>query len=393
MTEITYTLPATSRIELNPAALENNLDFLRKYIGPQTKISSVVKANAYGHGFNQFIPLAEGMGIDHFSVFSSHEAFQVNSIKSTATRLMIMGWLSDDEIEWAIQNNIEFYVFDLSRLESAISLSRKLGKPAKIHFEVETGMNRTGLNRKELRQAVEMIKHHPDNVHVTGVCTHFAGAESIANYYRVQAQIRKYKKIVAWMETQGIRPEFRHTASSAAALSYPATRMDLVRIGIAQYGFWPSAEIYMDYVHSLKEKIDPLQRMLSWKSEIMSIKDVREGEFVSYGTTYLAQSDKRIAVIPVGYASGFSRSLSNQGRVLIDGQRVAVIGLVNMNMLIADITHIPNAQPGDEVVLIGRQGDLEISVASFSEISNQLNYELLTRLPQDINRVVKPLTQ
>ncbi|NQV03573.1 MAG: alanine racemase [Bacteroidia bacterium] len=385
-----YTVPPTSWIELDPAALENNLRFLRKYIGPQTKISSVVKANAYGHGIIQFVPLAESMGIDHFAVFSSHEAFDVHKIKAKDTRLMIMGWLSDDEVEWAISHQIEFYVFDLARLESAITISRRLRIPAMIHLEVETGMNRTGLNRKEFPKVIRMILDNDKDVKLTGVCTHFAGAESIANYYRVQLQFRTYKRIIKWMASKEVRPEFLHTAGSAAALSFPSSRLDMVRIGIAQYGFWPSKEIYMDYIHSRKEKIDPLQRVISWKSAIMSIKDVQEGEFVSYGTTYLAESNKRIAVIPVGYATGFSRSLSNQGRVLIDGQRVGVIGLVNMNMLIADISHVSNARIGDEVVLIGKQGDMQISVASFSEISNQLNYELLTRLPQNINRIVHP---
>lgn len=179
---------------------------------------------------------------------------------------------------------------------------------------------------------------------------------------------------------------FRHTASSAAALSYPATRMDLVRIGIAQYGFWPSKEVFVDYIHSRRDKSDPLHRVLSWKSRIMGVKDVRMGEFISYGTTFLSTSDRRIATIPVGYANGFTRSLSNQGRLLIGGERVAVIGMVNMSMLIADITNVPDAKPGDEVVIIGKQGELEISVASFSEISDQLNYELLARLPEDIDR-------
>jgi alanine racemase len=121
----------------------------------------------------------------------------------------------------------------------------------------------------------------------------------------------------------------------------------------------------------------------------MSLKDVSQGEFISYGTTYLAQEDKRIAIIPVGYSHGFSRSLSNQGRVLINGQRVGVIGMVNMNMLIADVSTLPDVRLDDEVVIIGRQGDLEITVASFSEISNQVNYELLARLPSNIHRIIK----
>ncbi|MBU0765631.1 MAG: alanine racemase, partial [Bacteroidetes bacterium] len=131
-----------------------------------------------------------------------------------------------------------------------------------------------------------------------------------------------------------------------------------------------------------------LLRVISWKSRIMAIKYVRTGQFVSYGTTYLAQEDKKIAVIPVGYSYGYSRNLSNQGRILINGRRVSVIGLVNMNMLIADVTGIDDVNVGDEAVLIGRQGDLAITVHAFSELSSQLNYELLTRLPPGIPRIL-----
>jgi alanine racemase len=381
-------IESTSRLILNHEALKNNIEFLRSYIGRNVRISSVVKANAYGHGIDKFVPMAEKEGIRHFSVFSSEEAASVCRVKKPETRVMIMGWIYDGEIEWALQNKVEFYIFDISRLEKACQAASSLKVPARIHLELETGMNRTGLTKRELRKAVTFIHDHRECFEIKGICTHYAGAESIANYYRIQNQIRRFKRYVKWIREQGLEAETLHTASSAAALVYPNTRLDMVRIGIAQYGFWPSKETYLHYVHTTKDRSDPLQRIISWKSRIMSIKDVSEGEFVSYGTTYLAQSDKRIAIIPVGYANGFSRSLSNQGRVLIGGHRVAVIGMVNMNMLIADISQLPDAKPGDEVVLIGQQGSLEISVASFSEISDQLNYELLARLPDNISRKI-----
>ncbi len=379
-------IASTSSLTLDQEALRINLEFLRKQIGPHPKISSVVKANAYGHGINQFVPMAEKFGIDHFSVFSSDEAYEVCQLVSPTTQVMIMGWIYKEEIEWAISRDVEFYVFDIQRLKEAIRASKIVKKPARIHLELETGMNRTGLGKKNLELALKLIDANRDQIHLTGICTHLAGAESIANYHRVRSQLKRFKRTLRNIENRGFVPEFRHMASSAATLSYPATRMDLVRVGIAQYGFWPSQEIFMDYVRTSKDKSDPLKRVLSWKSRIMSLKDVKEGEFVSYGTTYLAASPTRIAVVPVGYASGFSRSLSNQGRVLIRGNRVGVIGLVNMNMMIVDVTKVPEAEQGDEVVIIGKQEDMEISVASFSEISNQLNYELLARLPQRIER-------
>ncbi len=134
-------------------------------------------------------------------------------------------------------------------------------------------------------------------------------------------------------------------------------------------------------------KKDPLRRVLRWKSKIMDVKQVKQGEFIGYGNFFQADKDMKIAIIPVGYYNGYSRSLSNQGKVLINNQRVSVIGMVNMNMIVGDVSKLKNVNIGDEVVIIGKQGKNQLSVASFSELSNQVNYELLTRLPQDINRI------
>ena len=177
-------------------------------------------------------------------------------------------------------------------------------------------------------------------------------------------------------------------SNSAASFIYPKARMDLVRIGIMLYGFWSSTEVFIRYFSNKPDQIDPLDRILSWKSQLMSIKEVKRGEFVSYGISYLAQTNIKTALIPIGYASGYSRSLSNKGRVLIRGQRCSVIGVVNMNMIIADITNVPDAEVGDEVVIIGKQNNLEIKVSAFSNISDQLDYEVLAHLSELIKRTV-----
>ena len=171
-------------------------------------------------------------------------------------------------------------------------------------------------------------------------------------------------------------------------MNYPKTINTMTRVGIMQYGFWPSKQVKVAYLANQKDKTDPLQRVISWKSKVMSIKTVNEGEYIGYGNSCLTETKTKIATIPVGYAHGFSRSLSNQGKVLINGTRVDIVGIVNMNMLIADITNLTEVKKGDEVVLIGEQNGQSISVASFSDLSNQLNYELLTRLPNDIPRIL-----
>lgn len=166
-------------------------------------------------------------------------------------------------------------------------------------------------------------------------------------------------------------------------------RLDMVRIGILQYGFWPSTETFIEYSQKHKTVDEPLHRVIAWRSKVMSIKDVKTGDYVGYGTSYLAQKDTKIGIVPVGYGHGFSRSLSNQGRALVNGTRVSVVGIVNMNCIAIDLSEVDEVNKGDEVTLIGRDGDLDVSVASFSEASNQLNYELLTRLPINIPHIVE----
>ena len=379
-----------STIFLSQSALKNNLDFLRKHIGDQVIISSVVKGNAYGHGISQFVHLAEECGIRHFSVFSAEEASLIMDSTQHGSKIMIMGSIDNNNLEWAIQNNIEFFVFELNRVQAAIDTASSIGVKAKIHLEIETGLNRTGFDKTELTKLVDLLIRNGDHIEIEGICTHFAGAESVANHVRVKSQIKIFNRLHKWLLSNGVVPKIRHTACSAAAMTYPKTIMDMVRIGILQYGYWPSTETFIYYLSKSKSpsRIDPLKRVISWKSSIMSIKRIRRGEFVGYGTSYLAQQDMQIATVPVGYSHGYSRSLSNIGRALVNNIRVGVVGVVNMNMMILDISEV-EANKGDEVILIGGDNSLEISVASFGELSNQLNYELLTRLPDRIPRIIK----
>ncbi len=381
-------MKSNSTLELSAAALRSNISFLRTMLGEECILSSVVKGNAYGHGIEVYTPLALKSGIKHFSVFNAVEAERVLRATEGQAEIMIMGLIDNADLEWAIVNNISFFVFDFERLQATLATAKRLKRAARIHIELETGFNRTGFGRNDLQAVADLILQNGEHLNAEGVCTHYAGAESVSNYLRVRNQIRTYGEYVQILADAGVKPRLRHTACSAAAITYPETRMDLVRIGIAQYGFWPSRETLIGYLTSNKNTEDPLRRVITWKSNVMTTKTVRAGEFVGYGTTFLAERDMSIAIIPVGYSEGFSRSLSNQGRVLIKGHRIGVIGKVNMNMLVADISSIPDTQPGDEVILIGNQQDLSISVSSFSELSEQLNYELLTRLPQDIPRTV-----
>ncbi|MBF6609012.1 MAG: alanine racemase [Flavobacterium sp.] len=375
-----------SIIELSRAALQQNLEFLRATFGKKIIFSSVVKGNAYGHGISEFVTLAHECGISHFSAFDAEEARIIKQCVGSNATIMIMGFVADEDLEWAIENDIQFFVFEKTRLQKAVKSAKKLGHKARLHIEVETGMNRTGFNENELRWVTQILQNEKEHLIFSGLCTHYAGAESVANYYRVKSQIQAYEKAYNFFKDSGLVPQLRHTACSASSMMFPETRMDLVRIGIMQYGLWPSPEVFVNYMNAKRIKSDPLKRVILWKSQVMSVKKVNAGDFVGYGTSYMAGSKMEIAVIPIGYSHGYSRSLSNHGHVLINGQRCLVVGTVNMNMITVDVTAAGNVRKGDEVVLIGNQQEAAISIASFSDFSNQLNYELLTRIARTIPR-------
>ena len=379
---------ASSLIEIDPALVKQNLSFIRGKPKKGVKLSAVIKGNAYGHGIEQMVPLLEEEGVNHFSVYGIEEANQFHKCSSEGSRLMVMGYIDPENFETTLRRGDEFFVYDLDEFKIAIAEAKKIGLKARVHLEFETGMNRTGMDESHLEEVVKLIVGNKPHLHLAGICTHFAGAESISNYYRIKKQRLRFKRYLNYFREKGVEFEVRHAACSAAMLRYPDTQYDMVRSGILIYGYWPNRETLIDYLTKNDLHRDPLTSVLTWKSKVMTIKKVDKGEYVGYGTSYLTNRKTTIAIIPIGYAYGYSRVLSNQGRALVNGQRVGVVGTVNMNMLALDVTEVEDVKKGSEVVFIGTQGERRISVASFGELSSQLNYELLARLPHNIPRII-----
>ncbi len=377
----------SSKIELSQSALKQNINFIRKKIGDDAILSSVVKANAFGHGIETFVPMAEKAGVKHFSVASSYEAWEVREACTKESTIMIMGILYDEDLEWVIEHEVEFFVFDLPRLEKAKEVAEKLGKKAIIHLEVETGGNRTGLDESELDEAIRFLKENRESIRFEGFCTHFAGIENLSNRFRTKNQLEKFEELYRQVEANEITPKLRHTACSAAALAYPETVMDMVRIGTAQFGMWPSPDIYNMHLQQVGKTSDsPMKRVLSWKTNVMHIKALKKDEYVGYGTSFQAPRDMTIAVLPLGYSNGYPRTLSNRGEVIIRGKKAPVVGLINMNVFMVDVSRINNVEVDDEVILIGRKNSHVINISSFSEVTRAINNELVSRLPDAIPR-------
>lgn len=382
---------ATSTLEISSKAYRQNIRYIRSEIGPKPIISAVVKGNAYGHGISQMVEIAEKAGIRHFSAFSSDEAWEVWEKSKKGSEIMILGMLHLEELEELIRKGISFYVFDFERLEKAILVSKEIGIPAKIHIEVETGFHRTGFDWNQREKLAGILLENNTSISIEGLCTHYAGAESVSNFVRVKNQIARYHEFKDFFNELGISFKVYHTACSAATLIFPETIMDMVRIGIAGYGFWPTKETFFAKLNSLpKGNKNPLKRLITWKSCVMSLKAVKTGEFVGYGNSYMALENIRLAIVPVGYGHGYSRLLSNQGMVLINGHHCQVVGTVTMNAIAVNVSKLKELKIGAEVVLIGKQGGKEITVSSFSESTQQVNYEMLTRLPKDIPRKIIP---
>jgi alanine racemase len=379
----------SSRVELSQSALKKNINFIRKKIGDHPRISSVVKANAYGHGIPQMVEMLEKCGVNHFSVASAFEAEEVLDHCSPSSQIMIMGILYDEDVAWAVQHNISFFVFTVERLKLALEKAKLLGKKALIHLELETGTNRTGMTEATFKQAISFMKKNQDYLQFEGVCTHLGGAESMSNYFKIEQQKTLFEKYLKLLRKAKFMPNCIHMACSAAALVMPDTIYDMVRVGVATYGFWPSQEIYFQHLQDVNKKKDaPLRRVISWKTDVMDLKFVPKGDFIGYGTSFQATQDMKIAVLPLGYSNGYPRGQSNNGYVLINGKKAPVCGLINMNLFMVDITHIPNVHIGDEVVLLGKQKHSAINVSSFTNFTQLLNNEMLSRLPTAIPRMM-----
>ena len=374
-----------STLEIDRQALVNNIAIIRSFIPKETEISSVIKGNAYGHGISLMVPLLESLGIQSFSVFSSGEAMEALKVKNQATSLTIMGDIPDEDLKEVMEKKIEQYVFNFYRLEKIKKLANIYGLKARIHLEVETGMNRLGFRDDELSEVLKFLKNSPEAFELIGVCTHFAGAEKKENHPRVEKQIEKFNKIKALLEREGLQPQIYHTACSAATLRFPETRMDRIRVGILQYGLWPNLETYRAFQSENIERT--LIPILSWKSHVMAIKEILPGESVGYHNSYQAKTNVRLAVIPVGYHNGFSRDASKESEVIIGEKKFPVVGFVSMNSLSVLIGE-EDIRVGDEAILIGKKGKVEIRVSAFDDFSSHFNYETLSRLPESLTRKV-----
>lgn len=343
---------------------------------------AVVKSNAYGHGLETVVK-ALGDECDWFGVDSLSEAEAVREAGSEKP-VLILGYTLLEDLPHVVERGFSQVCYSrrvLAKMADAGSPNR----PAKAHIKVETGTSRQGVHVYDLPALLGYAKTLSDLV-VEGASTHFANIEDTEDPSYAMEQLLHFKDAVKVMKSLQVEPDILHTACSAAAILYPETHFSLVRAGIALYGLWPSEQTRLAAQRG--EVRVPLVPALTWKTRIAQVRRLSKDAPVSYGLTERVARDSDVAVIPVGYWDGFDRKLSSVGEILVRGRRAKVLGRVCMNMTVVDVTDIPGAAPEDEVVLIGRQGDEEITAEELADRFGTINYEAVTRINPMIPRIL-----
>ena len=344
-----------------------------------------VKANAYGHGLAPIVGLlSERSDVAYLSVHSAEEAIACREAGWTK-RIMVLGPIASDTIDVVLQYELEPVIFTRETLDSLGKLSNKMKVKVDTHLKLETGTNRQGITEKELPAFAALYKKYPYLSRPLGASTHFANIEDTTSHEYAEYQLKSFNRLVKVMAGLGIKPNIRHTASSAALILFEKTHFDLVRPGIAAYGHWPSKETYLTYRLQGGDN-DILAPVLSWRTRITQVKDLAANSFVGYGCTYRTTSPTRLAVLPIGYADGYDRRLSNRSYVLVEGKRSPIRGRICMNLTMVDITDIKRVRLGAPVTLIGFDGNERLSAEQLADWAQTINYEVLARLSQAVPR-------
>lgn len=358
-------------VEINLKAIAHNLGEARKKLATTTKLCAVVKADAYGHGAVPVAKTVVAAGADFLAVALLQEGIEIREAGIT-TPILILGALQKEYAETVVAYDLSQAVFTLDGAKALAAAGVKLGKPAKIHLAVETGMNRIGKPAEEIGEFIAAIKHLPA-LQIEGIFSHFATADIVDKTFDSE-QYRRFQIALAALAAQGIEVSYKHIANSASLSEEPSVHLDMVRQGITLYGLWPSEEIE----HNMD--LWPAMRV---KAQVTYVKELQAGETVGYGRTFLAQQKTKIATLPLGYADGISRKLSNKGYIIIRGKKAPIVGKICMDQFMVDVTEIPEVTIGEEALIFG---GAELPAELFAEWMDTINYEAMCLMSKRMPR-------
>ena len=366
--------PVWAEIDLDKAAY--NMKNIKSLVKDK-EVIAVVKADCYGHGADDLAPVFLENGATRLAVAILTEGIELRKNNITAP-IMILGYTPLELSEELINNDIEQTVYNLEYAEKLSNIAKGLGKKAKIHIALDTGMGRIGfIPNEESIKAVEKIASL-QGIDIIGIFTHFSTADEYDKTY-TKEQFKKIKNFISELEKRNINIPLKHVSNSGAIMDMPETYLDAVRAGIILYGYYPSNEVN-------KEKLD-IKPILTLKTTVSHVKEVEEGTSISYGRTFITKRKSKIATIPIGYADGYSRLLSGKAKVIINGKFAPVVGRICMDQCMIDVTDIHEVKVGDEVILLGKEGNLKFNADDFAEIMGTINYEITCMLKQRIPRV------
>jgi len=392
----------SSRIETRPnwaevslAALRHNFRVVQEHVGPDVMICAVVKCNAYGHGVEECAPALEQAGAKWFGVTSTDEGVLLREVGVKARILVLCGLYAGEE-EDALRHQLTPAVFRLEDARNVARAGARLGLAGRVpvHLKIDTGMARLGIPFAEVESFAEGVKELPQ-IEVEGVFSHLASSE-VLDDEGTRRQIERFEDALEILAVHGLRPPLRHLANSGAVSARPNTWHNFVRPGLALYGYeqptWHRDGSPVTDVMPL-----PLEPALAWKTHVLGLRDVPAGQALGYGGAYVTPAPARIAAVSVGYGDGLARKISiasagapetatGHGQVLLRGQRAPIVGRISMDLTLVDVTRVAGAAIGDEVVLIGRSGEQEITAWDHARWADTVVYETLCNLSKRVPR-------
>jgi len=372
--------------EVSQGALAGNVAEFRRLVGPACRLGVVVKANAYGHGLVNASRAFIAGGADMLLVNDLWEAGRLREA-GIGVPILVLGRVLPEQARLVVALGVSVIVYDEGLLRAIDEAARASGQVVEVHLKVETGTNRQGIYGEELLRLAEVARGL-SGVKLRGVSTHFADIEDTTDHTFARSQLAAFEDAVQRLEAAHHTRLLRHCANSAATILWPEAHMDMVRLGIAAYGMWPSKETFVAAALTHRHRLE-LTPALTWKTVVAQVKTVPAGAFVGYGRTYRTTHASRIAVLPVGYYDGYDRGLFG-AHVLVKGQRAPVRGRICMNMTMVDVTDINGVAPGDEVVLLGRSQEEVVTAEQMAAWAGTINYEITTRICESVPRVVVP---
>ena len=382
-----------SYIEISKKNLIHNIKQFRKFLGNKTKISGVVKANAYGHGDKEVVKILNQY-VDYFQVDSAEELERIR--KTTKKPIFVFGYVGKNDLKKAIGLGAILSIFSFDHALLVNEIARKLKKRVLVHMSIDSLLGREGFLSNEIEKVLPKIKKMK-NIEIDGIYSHFSNIEDIlpesnemfgqtTNFIHAQKQIDTYHATYKIFQKYEYKNLKTHISSTSGILVYEnnGNLHNIVRLGIGLYGIWPSK-----YLKKMWQGKIVLKPILRWVTHVAQVKVLPPNFPIGYGLTYITKKATKIAVIPQGYADGLPRALSNNGEVLIKGKRARILGRVAMNMTVVDVSNIKDVLPEDEVVILGKQENNEITAEQIAKESDTINYEATTRISALLPRIVK----